>query len=117
MPLKEKYYSKIEEIIESFGLYNKGDYSNPKEYLYKSPKITLAELVIKYKKKEITESEINSFLEERLDLSKEKVKKLKNTLEDKLLKNLNNESVIFEEKGNRFLNKNSDKDRYREPIE
>ena len=114
MPLKEKYYSKIKEIIDEIGLYNKGDYSTPKDYLLKSPKICLSELLIKYERKEITDEEISSFLQDRLNLSKEKTEKLKTILSEKLLNSLE-ESVIANDKPGK--NKKSTEDRYREPIE
>ena len=116
MPLKEKYYSKIKEIIENFGLYNKGNHSNPREYLYKSPKISLGELVVKYENKEISKNEINSFLKKRLDLSEEKAEKLKNTLLREILSKLDQESALLESKKEE-LNKNSKEDKYREPLQ
>ena len=117
MPLKEKYYSKIKEIIENFGLYNKGNHSNSREYLYKSPKISLGELVVKCENKEISENEINSFLQKRLDLSEEKAEKLKNALSKEILSRLEQESAIIKKKKEKDTsNKNLNQDKYREPL-
>lgn len=114
MPLKEKYYSKIKEIIDNFGLYNKGDYSIPKSYLLKSPKFCLSELLIKYERGEITDEKISPFLQARLDLSKENADKLKAVLLEDILENLE-ESVVIDNKNSK--DKKPNKDRYRESIE
>ena len=113
MPLKEKYNSIIEKIIEEFGLYNKSDEDDVSKYILSDPGIVISELILKHENNELKEEELSSYLETRLKLTADKSKKLKDEIIDKILsteekKFTNYQSETPKEKG---------PDQYREPIE
>ncbi len=99
--------SKIKEIVEGFGLFRNLTEESTVMKVFNSPGVVLSELIVRYKKEDISEKEIISFLEKKLNISSEKAKKIKNRIEENIFSQM--------EKDNLYKEKGSDK--YREPIE
>lgn len=113
MSLKEKYNSKIEDIIKKFGLHNKTSTSNVGKYILNDPGIVIAELIFRHENNKLKKEGIITYLKENLKLSTDKAEKLEGEIKKEILsteekKFTSSQIETPKEKGS---------DKYREPIE
>lgn len=98
---------RIKKIVKEFGLYNKkNDEENTIKKIFNEPVVVIAEMLAKYKKGEIKEEEMSSFLENNLQITTNRAIKVKERI---------SEDIISDSK--QVNGKKSTSDRYREPIE
>ncbi len=116
MPLEEKNHSLVKEIVSNLNLSNKVDSSNPREYIYRDPKVVLAELVVKYKKGELKKENFTSFLQKRLKIEKGKAEEIILVINEKIISEIDKKPSP-ENKTEDIPKKKSGEDKYREPIE
>ncbi len=116
MPLEEKNHSLIKEIVSDLNLSNKVDPSNPREYIFRDPKMVLAELVVKYKKGKLKKENFASFLQERLKIEEGRAEKIISVMNKKIISEMDKRPPA-KNRGENSQKKKSAEDKYREPIE
>jgi hypothetical protein len=108
------YPSNIEKIIESivndFGLFNKSKNKKGLSKVLNEPDVILSELVVRYKKTNLSEEKIISFLINNLKITREKAEKVKNRVQRDILSKIKIEEKEGKEEKTR-------EDKYREHIE
>ncbi len=111
MPIKEKYDNKIKKIVDDFGLYNKSDKKNIREFIFNDPGVVLADLLLKREKGKLKDAEVIDFLKDNLKLSTEKAEKIKKRLDQEIFSE--DEKVLNFERSEDITKKD---DKYREQI-